>query len=100
MRKVYENVSSSRLACMRREAQRQIKQLAAQGGFTIERLSMPEGDNATWRCVLAKGGTRLEFAVKVARANNRLTLEVLRMPSFIPGGAAISKVDAIYRHCG
>jgi len=100
MRKVYENVSSSRFSCMRREAQRQIRQFAGQKGYIIERLSMPEGDNATWQGVLAKGSSKLEFAIKVSRANNRLSLEVIRMPSFIPSGAVISKVDTIYRHCG
>lgn len=100
MRKVYENVSSSRLACMRREAQRQIRQMASQKGFNIERLQMPEGDNATWRAVLSKGSLRLEFALKVSRSNNRLTLEVVKMPSHIPPAIAIQKVDAIYRYCG
>jgi len=100
MRKVYENVSSSRLSCMRRAAQRQIRQLASQKGYNIERLQMPEGDNTTWRAVLSKGSSQLEFVLKVSRSNNKLTLEVVKMPSLVPPALAIQKVDAIYRNCG
>lgn len=100
MRKVYDNVSSSRFSCMRREAQRQTRQFASQHGYTIDKLVIPEGDNSTWRAALTKGSSHLEIAVKVSRSNNKLTLEVIKMPPFVPAGAAISKVDAIYRHCG
>ncbi|MGE5380037.1 MAG: hypothetical protein ACM3NT_03105 [Methylocystaceae bacterium] len=100
MRKVYDNVSSSRFSCMRREAQRQIRQFAKISGYTIERWQIPEGDNTTWRVALAKGSSHLEFAIKVNRSHNQLSLEVVKMPPMVPAGAALQKVDAIYRHCG
>lgn len=100
MRKVYENVSSTRLSCMRREVQRQVRQFASQSGYNIERLSMPEGDNVTWKAVLSKGSSHLEFALKVSRSNNKLTLDVVKMPPGVPAGAAIRKADIIYRNCG
>ncbi|MGE5449820.1 MAG: hypothetical protein ACM3PA_00380 [Methanomassiliicoccales archaeon] len=100
MRKVYDNVDSSRFSCMRRDAQRQTRQFASQYGYTIQKLQMPEGDNTTWRAVLAKGASSLEIAIKVSRNNNKLILEVVKMPSSIISAVAIRKVDAIYRHCG
>lgn len=98
---VFQNISPKRIAAMKVIMRRRILAYARKNQYEISTWIVPATPRALWHIVLKskKMRPKLDFLARVNydAGTQRLSIELLRKPSFVSYSSALAQLQSVYR---